>query len=64
MLIPASSGLLELGKVSQVACPSNRGNREDKRGETLHKFVNTIWHFDFGLRINRLAELHQIYLIP
>jgi hypothetical protein len=33
-------------------------------GETLHKFVNTIWHFDFGLRIDRLAELNQIYLIP
>ncbi len=33
-------------------------------GETLYKFVNTIWHFDFGPRIGRLAELNQIYLTP
>jgi hypothetical protein len=31
--------------------------------EILHDFVNTIWLFDFGLRIDRLAELNQIFLI-
>ncbi len=44
-------------------CPRDR-NGKNRWGETLHKFVNTIWHFDFDIRIDRLAELHQIYLIP
>jgi len=33
-------------------------------GETLYKYVSTVWHVDIGARLDRLAELNQIYLIP
>ncbi len=33
-------------------------------GETLHKYVSTVWHVDIGARLDRLAELNQVYLIP
>jgi hypothetical protein len=35
-----------------------------KWGETLHKYVSAVWHVDIGDRLDRLAELNQIYLIP
>jgi len=65
--IPVYFKVSDLPFYSLLKTISPKGNllfRGNGWGETLHKYVSTVWHVDIGARLDRLAELNQIYLIP